>query len=592
MRKKALPSPLGGFRRILVEDFEYRPGPAGTLEKVLCYVGRDLVSGKTTKVWGPGTEDPGPLGPEDLLVAYQAGAECRARETLGWTAPHNILCLHAEYSRLVAGRTEAIYKSRGLADALKVFGIRHKFETTKSLWQARACDPRPLTDDEKDGMLSYCAADVDATVDLFLKMSCRWATELEMQQALFRGYFVRINDRVEQAGIPIDAATWTTISGRRLELREWFIRDLGFSDLFDGETFRRKKFEDFVASFAGNRWPRTQAAGVLRSDEETLEQMAEIYPEAGRYLELHRTLSTLKSSRFEIDPDGRSRCYVHPFKTLTGRNAPPASRFIFSASKWMRSIVRPEPGMALAYIDYSAQEMGIAAALSGDEAMWAAYQSGDPHMDFAIRARLAPAGATKSTHREARAIAKAVNLGIQYGQGIASIARGLKISEAKAGSLKWAHQRAFPAFWKFIDQQLARADVEGMIRSPLSWGMELNAATRKTTLFNFPMQAGGADLMRLVLCRLVEDGIRLIATVHDAFLIEAPLNQIEAAADHTRRVMAESSRELFGGRELGSDVQIVRYPDRYIDEDGLEMWNRLRRALIELGEVDPGLIAK
>ena len=97
MRKKALPSPFDVFRRVLVEDFEYRPGPAGTLEKVLCYVGRDLKSGKTTKVWGPGTEDPGPLGPDDLLIAYGAGAECKARQTLGWRPASNILCLHAEY---------------------------------------------------------------------------------------------------------------------------------------------------------------------------------------------------------------------------------------------------------------------------------------------------------------------------------------------------------------------------------------------------------------------------------------------------------------------------------------------------------------
>jgi hypothetical protein len=100
-------------------------------------------------------------------------------------------------------------------------------------------------------MLSYCAADVDATVELFLKMRSRWGAELELRQALFRGYFVQMNDRIEQVGIPIDAATWATISARRLELRKWFIQDLGFADLFDGETFRRKKFENFVASFAG-----------------------------------------------------------------------------------------------------------------------------------------------------------------------------------------------------------------------------------------------------------------------------------------------------------------------------------------------------
>ena len=78
-----------------------------------------------------------------------------------------------------------------------------------------------------------------------------------------------------------------------------------------------------MRSFAGNRWPRTEVAGMMKSDGETLEAMAEIYPEAQRFLEVHNALSTLKSSRFEVDPDGRARCYVQPFGTLTGRNAPP-----------------------------------------------------------------------------------------------------------------------------------------------------------------------------------------------------------------------------------------------------------------------------
>jgi DNA polymerase I len=590
MRKKALPSPFDVFRRVLVEDFEYRPGPAGTLEKVLCYVGRDLKSGKTTKVWGPGTEDPGPLGPDDLLIAYGAGAECKARQTLGWRPASNILCLHAEYCRLVAGRPEKIYKKRGLEDAVRVFGIRHRFETTKSLWQDRACDPRPLTDDEQSGMLEYCAADVDATAELFLAMASRWATEYEMRAALFRGHFVQVNDQIQQFGIPIDGETWNTISARRVELREWFIRDYGFQDLFDGDKLKKKKFEDFVRSFAGNRWPRTEVAGMMKSDGETLEAMAEIYPEAQRFLDVHNALSTLKSSRFEVDPDGRARCYVQPFGTLTGRNAPPSSRFIYSAAKWMRSIVVPAPGTALAYVDFTAQEFGIAAALSGDPQMWDAYQSGDVHMDFAIRAHLAPAGATKATHRDARGIAKAVNLGIMYGQGAKGISQKLKISEAKAGALKFAHQRSYPAFWSFIDRTLASADISGRILTPLAWGMELGPTTRKTTLFNFPMQGTGADLMRIVAIRLVERGIRLLATIHDAFLIEAPIAEIEAAVAVTRRVMRESSGELLKGRELESDVMIVRPPHRYIDEEGLEMWNKLRRALVELGEADPGLM--
>jgi DNA polymerase I len=51
----------------------------------------------------------------------------------------------------------------------------------------------------------------------------------------------------------------------------------------------------------------------------------------------------------------------------------------------------------VAYIDWSQQEFGIAAALSGDIAMQAAYGSGDPYLDFAKQAGAVPRHATKTT---------------------------------------------------------------------------------------------------------------------------------------------------------------------------------------------------
>jgi DNA polymerase-1 len=48
------------------------------------------------------------------------------------------------------------------------------------------------------------------------------------------------------------------------------------------------------------------------------------------------------------------------------RNTPSANRFIFGPSVWLRRLIKPAPGMALAYIDWSSQEVAIAAALSGD----------------------------------------------------------------------------------------------------------------------------------------------------------------------------------------------------------------------------------
>ena len=78
--------------------------------------------------------------------------------------------------------------------------------------------------------------------------------------------------------------------------------------------------------------------------------------------------------------------------------------------------------MALAYVDFSSQEMGIAAALSGDAALLEAYRSGDVYLSFAKQAGLAPPDATKASHGEVRDRCKAVVLGTLYGMGPETLA--------------------------------------------------------------------------------------------------------------------------------------------------------------------------
>ena len=43
-------------------------------------------------------------------------------------------------------------------------------------------------------------------------------------------------------------------------------------------------------------------------------------------------------SKFEIavDADGRSRCWLAPFRSESGRNQPSNSRFVFGAPSWLR----------------------------------------------------------------------------------------------------------------------------------------------------------------------------------------------------------------------------------------------------------------
>ena len=37
--------------------------------------------------------------------------------------------------------------------------------------------------------------------------------------------------------------------------------------------------------------------------------------------------------------------------------------------------------------------------------------------------------------------------------------------------------------------------------------------------------------------------------------------------------MKKASRIVLNGFELSSDAKVIRYPDRYFDKRGLEMWN-------------------
>jgi hypothetical protein len=49
-----------------------------------------------------------------------------------------------------------------------------------------------------------------------------------------------------------------------------------------------------------------------------------------------------------------------------------------------------------------------------------------------------------------------------------------------------------------------------------------------------------------------------------------------------RNVMCRAGRIVLGtGIELRTDYTIVRYPDRYVDKRGIQMWGRVQELLVE-----------
>jgi len=120
----------------------------------------------------------------------------------------------------------------------------------------------------------------------------------------------------------------------------------------------------------------------------------------------------------------------------------------------------------------------------------------------------------------------------------------------------------------------------GYLETVFGWHIRIGEESNPRSLRNFPMQANGAEMLRLACCLATERGIEVCAPVHDAILICAPLDRLDKDIARTQAAMAEASRIILNGFELRTDVNVIRYPDRYMDPRGVVMWEKVR-GLIE-----------
>jgi hypothetical protein len=362
--------------------------------------------------------------------------------------------------------------------------------------------------------------------------------------------------------------------------------------VFEGRTFKQEKFAAYLAR-TGTAWPRL-ASGALDMRDETFKEIAKKNPEIATLRELRTSLAKMRLNTLEVGYDGRNRTLLGAFGSKTGRNQPSNSKFIFGPSTWMRGLIKPPPGYGVAYIDWSQQEFGIAASLSGDATMMGDYLSGDPYLAFAKTAGAIPPDGTKDTHPKIREQYKTAALGVLYGLEERGLADRLEIQPIAARRILQAHQLAYRTFWEWVSGAVTRAMVMGELNTVFGWKVhpapppdQPDGPPNARSLANFPMQGNGAEMLRLACIRGIEIGIEICAPVHDAILIAALLERLELDVARMQEVMAHASRAVLGGFALRSEVEIVRYPDRYMDKKrGQTMWDRVVR-LIEEREHKP-----
>jgi DNA polymerase I len=345
-------------------------------------------------------------------------------------------------------------------------------------------------------------------------------------------------------------------------------------------SFSYARFEGYLVRKNVVAWPRLES-GKLNLKGDAFRMMSH-EPGIERLHALRDSLRVIVTAKLPIGRDGRNRPGIFPFGTATGRNA--HSKSLYNSHAGLRSFMRFPPDKIGLYLDWKAQEIGIAAALSGDKVLQSAYQ-GDVYYALARMCGLTADPDPKhwkANNKDMRNRMKALQLGINYGMGVPSLARGLDRHPLIAGRFIEIHQRVHAPFWHWRDNAVMQALLDRRIESVFGWPLHITTSPNLRTLFNFPMQGNGSEMLRIAAVDLCEAGIVPSMLIHDGILFELDNEEQVTIA---KEIMRKASREVCDGFELDVDEdQRLLNGERYQDKRDVakEMWATIMNVLKEV----------
>jgi DNA polymerase I len=366
---------------------------------------------------------------------------------------------------------------------------------------------------------------------------------------------------VEAAGIKIDPQILAAMSGEfSKELTELTrqIYDLA-GESFDIDS--PKQLGEIL--FGKLKLPggkRLKKSGQYSTTAAVLESLAEAHELPRRIIE-YRTRAKLMSTYIEALPryinpaTGRVHTCFNQTVARTGRlsssnpnlqNIPIGDEFGLR----IRSAFVAEKGSKLISADYSQIELRVLAHMSGDARLIEAFtRDEDIHARTASEIFGVMPGLQTHEHRR---MAKAINYGVIYGLSSFGLAGRTGTSKTEAQQYIDAYFTRYSKVKEFLDGTVEEARKTGRVRTlfgrlrpiPEISSNDVPARNRaEREAMNTPLQGTAADLMKLAMvkvhARLAEGKLqtRMILTVHDELVFEAPDAELERAREIVRAEM-------------------------------------------------------
>ena len=366
---------------------------------------------------------------------------------------------------------------------------------------------------------------------------------------------------VEAAGVRVDAEILARMSGefeRELTTLTHEIYDLagGAFDIDSPKQLGEILFEKL--KLPGGK--RLKKSGQYSTDAGVLETLAEKHDLPHKIIQ-YRTRAKLKSTYIDalpkfIQPEtGRLHTTFNQTVARTGRlsssnpnlqNIPIDDEF----GVRIRSAFVAAPGCQLISADYSQIELRVLAHLSQDPLLIDAFtRNEDIHARTALEIFGVPYGLQNHEHRR---MAKAINYGVIYGLSSFGLAGRTGTSRTEAQRYIDTYFARYSKVSEYLEGLVEQARTTGRVRTafgrlrpiPEINSADVQARNRaEREAMNTPLQGTAADLMKLAMVktqlRLERERMqtRMILTVHDELVFEAPEPEIDRAKKLVREEM-------------------------------------------------------
>ncbi len=498
------------------------------------------------------------LDSEDLTILFSK-TSYKIEKSIFTKTKNELQKLFLEKNNIIAHDAKEIYHSLGF-----VFEV--VFDTRVASW---VCDSERrsfiLSDLIRDELSTKEAEEHSALFALEKKYRHRLEKEnltqiyFEFELPLTKVLFV-----MEQLGIAVDGkkldALAQTTTKEIESLRKKIVSLAGEDfDVNSPKQLSRILFEVLNLSTKGIKKTSTKAVSTQASELEKLRGLHPIIDFLMRYREITKLFSTYISVLPEqcSSHDGRIHTTFNQAGAATGRlssinpnlqNIPVRTEL----GREIRGAFIAERGYELVSFDYSQLELRLAAAMSGDKGLIAAFHSGDD-----IHTRTASAVfhiMPEAVTPDMRRYAKTINFGILYGMGARALAVGMGVTHEEAEKYLRAYIESFPGIEELRLRIIENGKQNGYVETlfgrkrylpNLRSSFDFVRKEAERMAMNAPIQGTAADLIKRAMIEIyrkynlnnTQGPVRLLLQVHDELLFEIKKNSLKEFIPEIKRIM-------------------------------------------------------